>query len=131
MKRSKHHRPRPDERSASFPILLAKQVEPLPVVTPVKDKEFWKALLAPSSRNSTEISWTDFCRAMQRVGYVQIRQGGSGRRFEFKNGATGCATGGVPGAIVFHEPHANGGKVSHRNAQRNIGGSEGLNIGSK
>ncbi|KFG84069.1 hypothetical protein MANI_000813 [Metarhizium anisopliae] len=118
MKRSKHRRSRPDEQSASFTTLLTKQVEPLPVVKPVKDKEFWKALLAPSSRNNTEMSWTDFCGAMQRIGYVQIRQGGSGRRFEFKKGETGCATGGVPGAIVFHEPHANRGKISHRNAQQ-------------
>lgn len=118
LKRSKHHRLRQERLPNTLPILPPKQAELLPVVKPVKDKEFWKALLAPSSRHSTEVSWLDFCHAMKRIGYVEIRQGGSGRRFEYKKDATGCATGGVPGTIVFHEPHANGGKVTHRNAQQ-------------
>ncbi|KAJ9137696.1 hypothetical protein NKR23_g8975 [Pleurostoma richardsiae] len=83
--------------------------KPLPVIRPVQDRDFWKALLAPENRS--ELRWSGFQRALKGIGYHIVRQGGSARRFEFEDGAGGEN----PGTIVFHEPH--GGKVSHREAQ--------------
>lgn len=74
------------------------------VIKPTKNINFWTALLAPSSENGSELFWTDFCKAMEGIGYQIYSQGGSGRRFE-----------GEPGVIVFHEPH--GHKITHQCAR--------------
>jgi hypothetical protein len=73
-------------------------------IKPTKNINFWTALLAPSSENSSELFWTDFCNAMEGIGYKIFRQGGAGRRFK-----------GEPGVMVFHKPHGN--KVTHQCAR--------------
>jgi hypothetical protein len=76
------------------------------VIEPTENKEFWAALLAPSSENSTELRWTDFCNAMIGIGYRKISMTGSVYRFENDK----------LGTIIFHAPHG-GDKLTHRQAR--------------
>ncbi|EFZ04509.1 hypothetical protein MAA_01583 [Metarhizium robertsii ARSEF 23] len=117
LRRSKTRRDIQSKPLVLNPEQIAK-ARPLPVITPVRDIWFWSALSAPCSENKSELSWSDFETAMVNIGYKIHRHGGSGRRFEYgKEDASSCASNGTPGTIVFHEPHAKRGKVSHHLAK--------------
>jgi hypothetical protein len=88
----------------TLPLTAQNSPSPSPpsvVIRPTKNITFWVAFLAPSSEDSSDLFWLDFCNAMRGIGFKIFRQGGSGRQFK-----------GELGMIVFHEPH--GHKVTHK-----------------
>lgn len=113
LRRSKNHR----SIQVGPPALLTERAakeQSLPVINPVSDICFWKALSGPSSENISDLVWSDFETAMVNIGYEVHTHGGSGRRFEYRQGhPSSCAKDGTPGTIVFHKPHAKRGRVPH------------------
>ena len=116
VRRSRYRRGPPSQHlpPAASPAEKAPLRDPI-VIEPKTNREFWTALLAPSSENSTELHWDDFCKAMKGIGYRIIPQTGSSYRFEYDE-PRASASNGSPGTIIFHAPHG-GGKVTHRQAR--------------
>lgn len=93
--------------SISAPVIAKIPPNPVKVIRPTMNLEFWTALLAPSSENRTELDWIDLCRASTNIGFSIIPQVGSAHRFEHPE----------IGTIVFHYPHRTSGKLTHRLAR--------------
>ena len=101
-----------EEVQAPSPLKEQRPVN-LPIVRPTKNLDFWNALLALSSENGTVLQWSDFCAAMQNIGYLVIPSGGSYHRFEFvREDAEKLGT------ILFHKPHQHGSKITRQNARK-------------
>ncbi|KAJ2968412.1 hypothetical protein NQ176_g9192 [Zarea fungicola] len=108
LKRSKGHNLRSGPQQA--PLLLSQTPETatLPVVELRNQKEFWNALLVPSSESRSDLKWDDFCAAMRGIGYEVHPQLGSCYRFHSEQRHS---------TIVFHKPHPKA-SLSHTMARR-------------
>ncbi|KAJ8060671.1 hypothetical protein OCU04_010979 [Sclerotinia nivalis] len=65
-------------------------------------------ILATSRKERTDLRWESFCRAMQEVGFLAQRTGGSMAKFEPEKDSRWARM----GSIVFHRSHITEGKIS-------------------